>query len=47
VPASDCATEVQTTCNRDPFWSVGQPFAVLPGTATDDQNSRCSASVLD
>src|SRR6478672_1608055 len=41
----DCASRVEATCNRDPFWSVAKPFAFLPGAAADDQSDRCSASV--
>ena len=45
--AKDCAVRVLASCNRDPFWSIEQPFAYLPGAATDDQQCRCNASVAD
>ena len=43
----NCASRVEASCNRDPFWAIGQPFAFLPGAASDDQQSRCSKSVAD
>ena len=43
----DCAARVEATCNHDPFWSIEQPFAFLPGAASDDQAKRCGASVSD
>jgi hypothetical protein len=40
-----CAKQVRTVCGQDAFWSIDRPFAFLPGSVVDDQQSRCSATV--
>jgi hypothetical protein len=44
IDAPDCAAEVDSACERDPFWSLERPFAVLPGSASADATGRCTAS---